>query len=176
MRVNVVRIFPIFLILLTIISCNGSKNAKPETTTPVTSSDANLREPTKEILVTEGDVSKKYTILGEVEYKSDKGSSVYSNQIEARKQAKEGLKKAAFGKYGDKVDAIINAKVEAGMQGGFWGAVGAAYGARSVAIQAEGLAVSYGDGAQTDSSVESETSAKQKAKPSKRKHKSRKAH
>jgi hypothetical protein len=175
MNVNVVRILPILLISLTIISCNGSKNAKPETTTPVADSDASLREPTKEIMVTEGDVSKKYTILGEVDYKSDKGSSVYSNQIEARKQAKEGLKKVAFSKYGNKVDAIINTKVEAGMQGGFWGAVGAAYGARSVAVQAEGLAVSYGDAAEPTTSTEPATTSKHKARSSKRKNKHRKA-
>jgi hypothetical protein len=120
MKLIVVRIFVILSITFQLSGCGSNKNAKPATD-PIASNEMALPEPTKEILVTEGDINKKYMILGEIKYKSDKGSSVYSNQIEARKHAKENLKKAAFAKYGNKLDAIINTHVEAGMQGGFWG-------------------------------------------------------
>lgn len=174
MKVCAVRMFIVFLTSLMLFGCasNSSNSVKPGPA-PVTS-DTSLRTPTKEILVTDGDINKKYTILGQVEHKLTEGSSVYSDQIEKNKQAKEFLKKEAFTKYGDKVDAIINTKVQESLTGGFWGAVGAGYGARNVVFNAEGIAVSF-DNEQTGTVAEPKESAAPKVSTSKGKRKTRKA-
>ncbi len=171
MKINTVRYLSVFFASLVLINCGGgNKAAKP---TPVVSdADASLRTPTKEILVTDGDINKKYTILGQVDYTPKEGSSVYSDQIEAKKHAKELLKKVAFTKYGDKVDAIINTKTLDSLKGGFWGAVGAGYGARSVATSVEGIAVSF-DEPQSEATVTEEPVTKPTVKSKRKTRKSK---
>jgi hypothetical protein len=101
-------------------------------------------------LVTDGDLNKPYEILGSVEYKLT-GQSLYSTQTsldgspasEVAKEAKEMLRRVAYTKYGDRVDAIINTKVVGGYEGGFAGAFAGVYGGKTGVVQAEGIAVSF---------------------------------
>jgi hypothetical protein len=120
--------------------------------------------------VTEGDLNKKYTILGKVEHTMDKGRSVYADGMKAQKEVQEFLKKEAFTKYGDKVDAIINTKVLESVKGGFWGAVGGAYGAHSVGTSAEGIAISFDDKAVEAVDKPTATPIKAKGKRKSRRH------
>lgn len=175
MKFKTVRIISVLFASLILVNCGGNKNAKP-----VSASDVSLKTPTKEILVTEGDLNKKYTILGPIDYTPKEGSSVYADQFEANKQAKELLKKAAFTKYGEKVDAIINTHIDASMKGGFWGAVGAGYGAKTMARSIEGVAVSFDEGnskvvEEPKASTEAEEVKKPKKALSKGKKKSKKS-
>lgn len=95
MKINTTRAFFVLFASLIVVNCGGGNNAvKPSPS----ASDAALRTPTKEILVTDGDINKKYNILGQVEYTPTEGSSVYSDQLEADKEVKEFLKKVAFTK------------------------------------------------------------------------------
>ena len=142
MKITPARLCSVLLTSLILTGC-GSDNAKPNpAATKVSAAEASLLTPTKEILVTDGDINKKYTILGAIDYKSD-NSSIYADRIEGDKKAKELLKKAAFTKYGEKVDAIINAKVQTTTNGGFWKIMGAAYGSQVLTMYAEGVAVSF---------------------------------
>jgi hypothetical protein len=172
MKISTVQIIAVLFASAMLINCGGNKTAKPVQEVSDTTA---LRTPTKEILVTAGDINKKYTILGKIDY-TMKGNSVYSDQIEANKQAEESLKKVAYSKYGDKVDAIINTKSQATMKGGFWGAVGAGYGARNMVSSIEGLAVSFEDGqnAAEATSTKSESLEATKKPVYKSKRKSRK--
>jgi|CXWL01.1.fsa_nt_gi hypothetical protein len=128
---------------LTSFGCSGQQ-ALPE------SGEAMLKTPTREILVTDGDLNKPYDILGEVECTLT-GKSMYSTMTsmsggaspEATKEVKDMLRKIAFTKFGEKVDAIINAKTSGGYEGGFWGAMGGAYGAKTGTVSAQGIAVSF---------------------------------
>ena len=86
-----------------------------------------LKTPTKEILIFEGDTNRAYTVLGAVEYQLDKGiayGSTLDVPMEAQGLLKEGLKKTAFTKYGERVDAIINVKMGKEVSGGFFGSLG----------------------------------------------------
>lgn len=129
-------------------SCVGCSSSHP--TRPPDTNVAALPTPTREILVTDGDLNKAYDILGEVECTLT-GKSVYSTTTslsgeaspEATKEAKDMLRRVAYAKYGDSVDAIINAKTSGGYEGGFWGAVGGAYGAKTGTVNAHGIAVSF---------------------------------
>ncbi len=122
----------------------GAQKAPPAT------DEAALKTPTKEILVTDGDLNKPYDILGEVECTLT-GKSIYSTMTsmsggsspEATKEVKDMLRKVGFTKYGEMVDAIINAKTSGGYEGGFWGALGGAYGAKTGTVSASGIAVSF---------------------------------
>jgi len=81
-----------------------------------------------------------------VEYKHDKGvayGSTLDLSMEAQKIVKDGLKSVAFTKYGEKVDAIINVKTGKEVAGGFFGTVGAGWGAKNTMISGNGIAVSY---------------------------------
>lgn len=49
----------------------------------------------------------------------------------------------AFSKYGDKVDAIINMDAALTINGGFWGQMGASYGARNGTVNGAGIAVQF---------------------------------
>ncbi|NOS89540.1 MAG: hypothetical protein HOP34_13550 [Methylococcaceae bacterium] len=171
MKKTITKIIFVLFVSLLVINCGGNKAAKPKSQQQA-AEDASLLTPTKEILVTAGDINKKYTILGKVDY-TMKGHSIYSDQIEANKQAEETLKKVAFTKYGDKVDAIINTQVMASMKGGFWGAVGAGYGARSMASSVQGIAVSFDkeSGSVTSQGASDELQALESPKKSVRKNK-----
>jgi len=105
-----------------------------------------LETTSKEILFFEGDTSRAYTVLGDVEYRHDKGV-VYGNTLdlsmEAQKLVKDGLKSVAFTKYGEKVDALINVKMGKKIAGGYFGMYGAGVGAKNTVISGSGVAVSY---------------------------------
>lgn len=60
---------------------------------------SNLPEPTKNIIVTTGDLSKPYNILGEIEC---------NNDVDSEKATFNLCRKIAFAKYGNQVDALIN--------------------------------------------------------------------
>lgn len=123
----------------------------------------NLKTPTKEILIFEGDASHAYVVLGTVEYTLE-GTSIYDNHTDTSKAAREGLKKAAFTKYGEKVDAIINTKSSIGRSGGWGGAFIAAYGAKNGDVNIEGVAVSYNKIGTEEKSTEQPSTNKKKKK------------
>lgn len=175
MKVGAVRMFFVFLTSLILIGCSNITAVKPD---PVpAASETSLRTPTKEILVTEGDFNKKYTILGQVDYTLEGVTGAVTgtekSSSENEKQTKELLKKVAFTKYGDKVDAIINTKVQHYLKGGRWGVYGPMLGAQNAVFIAEGIAVSF-ENKQAETAAESKESVEPKASPSKGKRKSRK--
>lgn len=110
---------------------------------PPATSEALLKTPTREILVTDGDLNKPYDILGELECTLT-GKSVYSlGSHGSSKEIKDMLRKVAFTKYGERVDAIINTKTVESIDGGFWGMVGGSYGAKTGTVSAHGIAVHF---------------------------------
>jgi hypothetical protein len=138
-------------LLLALAGCSAQRSAAPTASVgDASTSAAQLKIPTREILVTDGDLNKPYEILGSVEYKLT-GQSLYSTQTsldgspasEVAKEAKEMLRRVAYTKYGDRVDAIINTKVVGGYEGGFAGAFAGVYGGKTGVVQAEGIAVSF---------------------------------
>lgn len=134
----------IVLVILTALTACSNNTTKPETEKPATpSANQSLPTPTKEILVTDGDLNKTYNILGEIETSMETASSIYSNQIELARQGKDLIKKVAFSKYGEKVDSVIHYKVQETVTGGFWGGLGAAYGAHNVVSQVSGIAIQF---------------------------------
>ena len=130
------------IMLLLLSACAGSPK--------ISKAAEQLPAPTKEIIVSRGDLSQPYTVLGNVEYEIS-NVSMYSSTVdmegnpspELRKEAEEGLRRTAFGKFGAKVDAIINAKTIGSWPGGFWAMMGGAYGAHNSSVRAEGIAVSF---------------------------------
>jgi len=130
---------------LIITGCGTTDSTK--TNAQLAEENTALKTPTKTILTFEGDASRAYTVLGEVEYKHDKGFSGYgagdSADLAVQKTIKDGLKRVAFTKYGEKVDAIINVKVGMAIPGGFLGTFGTAFGAPNVFHSGVGVAVSY---------------------------------
>lgn len=116
------------------------------TTPQATEQKVPLATPTKEIMIFEGDTSRAYTLLGDVDYKHDKGGSYGSTldlSMEAQKIVKDGLKSVAFTKYGEKVDAIINVKMGKAVAGGYFGSLGAGFGAKNTFVSGTGVAVAY---------------------------------
>jgi len=108
---------------------------------PPATSEALLKTPTREILVTDGDLNKPYNILGEVECTLT-GKSMYSLGSPGRsKEIKDMLRKVAFTKYGEQVDAIINTKTIESIEGGYWGMLAGVYGAKTATVSAHGIAV-----------------------------------
>lgn len=161
----IIKTLIVLLCALTLIACKKD-DTKPDAA-PV---ETTLPAPTKDILVTDGNITQKYTILGQVEYTPEDGKSIYSNQLDDLSKNKDILKRVAFSKYGDKVDAIINFKVNQSLRGGFWGAVGAGYGAHSLSTHVEGLAVAFQKDADTDTSAATKpasTTGKSKSKKKK---------
>jgi hypothetical protein len=63
MKISTVRIISVLFTSFMLINCGGNKTAK--LTQEV--SDTSLLTPTKEILVTAGDINKKYNILGKID-------------------------------------------------------------------------------------------------------------
>ena len=105
-----------------------------------------LKAPPKDIVIFEGDTSRPYVVLGDVEYTHDQGVAfgfTLEPTMEAQKLVKDGLRSVAFTKYGDKVDAIIHVKMGKDVAGGFFGAVGSGFGAKNTMVSGQGLAVSY---------------------------------
>ena len=155
----------LWLLGITSFGCSAQK-------APPATDEAMLTTPTKDILVTDGDLNKSYDILGEVECTLT-GKSVYSTNTslsggaspEVTKEAKDMLRKVAYTKYGDKVDAIINSKVSGGTQGGFWGMLGGAYGAPTGIVNAQGIAISFKKEAETPPPASQKRAAKQRKSP-----------
>ena len=147
MKVCAVRMFFVLLTSLILVGCASESSNNSNVKPAPAASETSLRTPTKEILVTEGDFNKKYKILGQVDSTLEgvtgnvTGTEKYLSENE--KQTKELLKKVAFTKYGDKVDAIINTKVQHYLKGGRWGVYGALFGAQNAVFIAEGIAVSF---------------------------------
>ena len=95
----------------------------------------------KVLLIFDGDSSRPYDVLGEVSV-SLSGRSVYASGSAAG-DAREEIKQEAKNKFGDSTDAVINFRADTVTQGGLWGAVGAAYGARNTVVNASGVAVRF---------------------------------
>lgn len=113
---------------------------------PQATDGAQLKTPTKDILVTSGDFTKPYDILGEVECTltgQDVTVAVAGGAPQVTKDVKDLLRKVAFTKYGEQVDAIINTKTMGGVQGGVWALMGAQFGARTGTVTANGIAVHF---------------------------------
>ena len=101
-----------------------------------------LPAPKKTILVLESDTSQKYEILGDVQATLS-GQGVY-NIGSSQDQAREHLKRTAYAQYGERLDAIVNYREATTIGGGnYFGAVGAAFGAKNTSIQAKGVAVRF---------------------------------
>lgn len=135
-------------ILFIVAGC--ASNSGPQTTTAPTATPAaaattpaaELPAPSKPILVFDADTNRPYEILGDVEA-TQVDQRIY-NYEGSRDQARELLKRVAYAKFGDRLDAIINYRVATVVGGGgFWGAVGAAYGARNSDVKASGVAVRF---------------------------------
>ena len=97
-------------------------------------------------MVTSGDFTKPYDILGEVECTltgQDVTVAVAGGAPQVTKDVKDLLRKIAFTKYGEQVDAIINTKTAGGVQGGIWALVGSQFGARTGTVTANGIAVHF---------------------------------
>lgn len=137
-------------IVMAFVCLAGCSAQKSSTGTPAATDQASLKTPTKDILVSSGDLNKPYDIVGAVEATLT-GQSLYDTESsmdgtpspDAANAAKDLLKKVAYTKYGDRVDAIINFKAHGGSSGGFGGAFAGAFGARTGVVQAEGIAVSF---------------------------------
>ena len=130
-----------------LFGCSGVEKA-PEATNeaPQATDEAQLKTPTKDILVTSGDFTKPYDILGEVECTltgQDATVAVAGGPPEATKDIKDLLRKVAFTKYGERVDAIINTKTMGGIHGGVWALMGAQFGARTGTVSANGIAIHF---------------------------------
>ena len=103
---------------------------------------AELPAPKKTILIFDTDTNQAYEILGEVNATLS-NQSVYA-QTAAQDQVREHLKRVAWAKYGDRLDAIISYRAAATVGGGgYWGFVGAAYGAKNTEVRATGVAVRF---------------------------------
>ena len=108
--------------------------------------EAPLKTPTKDILITSGDFTKPYDILGEVECTltgQDATVAVAGGPPQATKDIKDLLRKVAFTKYGEQVDAIINTKTVGGVQGGVWALAASQFGAKTGTVTANGIAVHF---------------------------------
>lgn len=138
--------------------CSSAEKAPPATNetqqttkeetkeAPQATNEASLKTPTKDILVTSGDFTKPYDILGEVECTLTGQTmtvAVSGGPPAATKEIKDLLRKVAFTKYGERVDAIINTKTIGGVQGGMWGMIGGGWGAKTGTLSAYGIAVHF---------------------------------
>ena len=128
------------LLGFTCFGCSSAEKVPPAT------NEVSLKTPTKDILVTSGDFTKPYDILGEVECTltgQDVTVAVAGGPPQATKDIKGLLRKVAFTKYGERVDAIINTKAVGGMQGGVWALAGCQFGAKTGNVTANGIAVHF---------------------------------
>ena len=109
---------------------------------PAVAAPVELPAPKKTVLVFDGDSSRAYEVLGEVNT-TLKDQRIY-NYEGSKDQAREHLKRVAYATYGERLDAVINYRSSATVGGGsFWGSIGAAYGARNTEIRATGVAVRF---------------------------------
>ena len=123
-----------------LLGCAGNSSQTPSVQD--TPKESQLPAPAKQIIATKGDLNKPYNVLGEVNCSID-GKSVYGNYDEFEKEINELCKRVAFSKYGNKVDAIINMDGAVNINGGMWGQMGAAWGARNSTVTGSGIAVQF---------------------------------
>ncbi|MEQ1557919.1 MAG: hypothetical protein ABL933_03130 [Methyloglobulus sp.] len=107
------RLFIILISSQLIASCS---NNPVQTESVVTEPKVEASTPAKEILINNGRFDKPYTSLGQIEYTLK--SPTPADQSELRSQAIDSLKKEAFLRYGEKVDAIIDTKVQESLESG----------------------------------------------------------
>jgi hypothetical protein len=114
------RIFFVIFGVLFIVGCrnNPITNASSTETSSTVTSQTALSNADKEILINDGRYDRPYEILGQVEYTLEKPSSS-NNQIQLRTEGIDLLKKEALTKYGDKVDAIIDTKIQESKEEGY---------------------------------------------------------
>jgi hypothetical protein len=121
--------------------------------------------PSKLILVTNGPINKPYIKLGLVEYTLKRYTSVLVSQNDLRNQAIEALKQEALDKFGDRVDVIMNIKIEESTEGGYDAPLSVTY--------VRGTAVAFDPGAKkvtkhrTKHKGKSAKNTSRKTKPSK---------
>ena len=141
---KVIALFLAFAIGAAMLGCasrNGS-NQTSGTSQSATATVPELPAPKKTILVFDADANQAYEVLGEVDTNLT-GQRIYSYEG-SKDQAREHLKRVAYAKYGERLDAIISYRAATTVGGGsFWGAVGASYGARNSAVRASGVAVRF---------------------------------
>jgi len=107
-----------------------------------------LKTPTKDILLIDGGVNKPYDVLGSVEVTLG-GKSIYSTaqalglSPEAEREARALLRNAAYTKYGERLDALINVKVGGSVTGGLGGVLAGQFGASTGVVYASGIAISF---------------------------------
>ena len=100
-------------------------------TLPTTPDPSSLRRPARTILLTEGSLAAPHEVLGPIE--ATLGGLREADLAGAVDAAREHLRNAAYTKYGDRLDAVVNVKTVPVSAGRF----GAARG-----LRAEGIAIS----------------------------------
>jgi len=98
---------------------------------PTTPDPTSLKTPTKTIVLTEGSLAAPHEVLGPVE--ATLGGLRESDLAGAGDAARQHLRNAAYTKYGERLDALVDVKTAPVSAGRFGGARG---------LRAEGLAIS----------------------------------
>ena len=96
---------------------------------------SSLKAPTKEIIITEGPFNRPHEVLGPVE--ATLGGLRDSDLLGAVEAAKQHLRNAAYVKYGERLDVLMNVRTTTVTSGGFFGD----WFARTRGLRAEGVAV-----------------------------------
>jgi hypothetical protein len=133
-------------LMLCIVSLAGVAGCKSKVDPAQEAAYAALPMPTKEILIFEGDTSRAYEPLGEVDVILPHGvayGSTLDVPPDAQKELKDLLKRVAFSKYGARVDAIVSVKMTKQIEGGLFGTMGAGFGAKNSKVGASGVAVAF---------------------------------
>lgn len=130
-------------IVTLLVGCASSgSNQNSGTSQSAAAAAPELPAPKKTILVFDADANQAYEVLGEVDTTLT-DQRIY-NYEGSKDQAREHLKRVAYAKYGDRLDAIISYRVVTTVGGGgFWGAMGAAYGAKNTDVRANGVAIHF---------------------------------
>ena len=122
-----------WLTLITLLLVLGACAVHPTIPDPST-----LKAPTKQILITEGQLNAPHEVLGPVE--AILGGLHDSDLPGAVDAAKQHLRRAAYGKYGERLDAIINVRTAPVTPGGPFGDYTGRF-ARTRGLRAEGIAI-----------------------------------
>jgi hypothetical protein len=105
-----IRILIGLIAALLTVSCN--KHITPSAPVAIPGEEDTFINPAKEILINNGRFEKPCTLLGQIEYTLKSNRSSTANRSELRSKAINALKNEALVKFGDKVDAIIDTKVQ----------------------------------------------------------------